>query len=169
METKNELRLIRVRLDEKLISRPAAETEDVEIARSDYLSNDAQPEKRVPTMTLWLLQDWWIKYGVQLALTTAEKTFFTSNGLAIKIPFPTVIGKSTFTADLAVRSYDLCSLNISCRLAIRNRIPMSSDVVKACENQDSATVRDLLLQHKFGPNDMTEDFRPLLWVCLFLW
>jgi hypothetical protein len=169
VETKNELRLIRVRLDEKL-SRPAAETEDVEIARSDnYFPNDAQPDKRVPTMTLWLLQDWWIKYGVQLALTTAEKTFFTSNVLVIKIPFPTVIGKSTFTADLAVRSYDLRSPNISCRLAIRNRIPMSSDIVRACENQDLATVRDLLLQHKFGPNDMTEDFRPLLWVSLLLW
>ena len=49
-------------------------------------------------------------------------------------------------------------------MAMRRIIPASSDIVKACESQDLVKVRDLLLQHKAGPNDMTEDYRPLLWV-----
>jgi hypothetical protein len=155
---RHELRLIWAILDQRLTG--PAEQESFETTRSDSdLSNHAQPDNRVSTMTLWLLQDRWINHGVQLALTTVERTFFTSMTLAIKIPVPTVTGKSTFIADLAVRPP-----NITCHLAIRKRIPMSSDIVKACESQDLATVRHLLLRHKFGPNDMTEDCRPLLWV-----
>lgn len=109
METKasadgirNELRLIRVTMDEKLTG--PTETEDIEITR-----------------------------------------------------FPKVIRKSTFSVDRLV---------VLRGLATGNTIPMSSDIVKACESQNFATVRDLLLQHKFGPNDLTEDYRPLLWVRL---
>jgi len=77
----------------------------------------------------------------------------------------TVMGKSTFTVDMAVRqSYPFRLPDVTCRLAIRKIIPMSSDIVKACESKDLATVKDLLLRHRYGPNDMTEDFRPLLWV-----
>jgi len=115
-------------------------------------------------MTLWLLQYWWIKYGVQLALAKAEKTFFTPYNLALKMPIPTITGKSTITIDLVVRNYLLRPPDISCRMAMRRIIPASSDIVKACESQDLVKVRDLLLQHKAGPNDMTEDYRPLLWV-----
>lgn len=173
METKNsadgvrsELRPILAILDRKFTR--SAETKSVEITRSDNsLLSHARPDNRVPTTTRWMRRFWWIKYGVQLALTTTEKTFFTSNALAIKLPIPTVIGKSTFTADLSVRSYNVpCLPDMSCRLAIRKIIPMSSDIVKACESQDLGTVKDLVLCRRHGPNDMTEDYRPLLWVRL---
>ena len=121
-------------------------------------SYQLQPEKQVST------RSWWIKYGVQVALTTAEKAVFTACNLAIKVPVPTVMGKSTFTFDLAARSYVLRCPDMSFRMAMRRFIPMSSDIVKACESQDLVTVRDLLLRHKAGPNDLTEDYRPLLWV-----
>lgn len=80
------------------------------------------------------------------------------------MPVPTVMGRSTFTLDLAARSYIPRFPDISFRMAMRRFIPMSSDIVKACESQDLVTVGDLLLRHKAGPNDLTEDFRPLLWV-----
>ena len=163
----NELRQIWAILDRKFTI--PAETKGFEITRSDsYLSSHSQPDNRVTTTTLWLLQNWCIKYGIQLALTAVEKTFFTSYALNIKIPIPTAIGKFTFTAGLAVQSYGLHLPDISYSLSIKNIIPTSSDIVKACENQDLPTVKDLLLRHKYGPNDVTEDYRPLLWVRLLL-
>jgi hypothetical protein len=147
-------------VDRKFTNSPEFTTSE------NFLSSHAQLETRVLTSTRWMLQEWWIKYGVQLALTSVERTFFTSNALAIKIPILTVMGKSTFTIDLAARRYVLRLPNISCRLAIRNIIPMSSDIVKACKSQDLSAVKDLLLRRRYGPNDVTEDQRPLLWVRL---
>lgn len=164
---RSELREIRAILDQEFTR--SSETNSVENASSDDLLDPPEPENRVSTRTLWLLPDRWFKYGVQLALTSVEKTYFTSNALAIKMPIPIVVMGSTFMVDLTVRNYvlglpDMSSL--SCRLAIRNLIPESSEIVKACESQDLATVKDLLLRHRHGPNDMTKDFRPLLWVRL---
>lgn len=157
--------LSRVVLGQKR-ARPA-ERKDFETAKSGGYPFYAQLDVR--TMTLWLLPYWCIMYGAQLAMITTHRTGFTSNALAIKwpiIPFRTVIGKFTFIANLTVRICDIHPLDTAYRLAIRRIIPLSSDIVKACENRDLATVQGLLECRKYGPNDMTEDYRPLLWVRL---
>ena len=163
---RSEIRQVRAILDRNFTT--STERNSLDITRPDsFSSNHTQPENRIRTTTRWILQNGWIDYGVQLALTSIERTHFTSNILAVKIPIPSVVGKSALIVDLSVRSCALGLPDISCRLLARNIIPMSAEIVKACETQDLATVKYLLQRRRYGPNDITEDFRPILWVSCY--
>jgi hypothetical protein len=53
---------------------------------------------------------------------------------------------------------------ISSNIRMRNVIPASSEIVRACKEGNLVTVRDLFKRGKARPNDMTDEQHPILFV-----
>jgi hypothetical protein len=83
----------------------------------------------------------------------------------LTVPVSILQRKITFLLCIQLmRNMSFCP-NISFQILLRNVIPVSSDIIIACRGSELNRVQEILSRRKASPNDMTEDGRPLLWVC----
>lgn len=111
----------------------------------------------------WSLGD---KLGIKSLLTACKGRYFNRYGATFIAVFPLIVGNSALRLDIEFRCYYYNLFpDISCRLRPKNIVKESSEIIRACKNGNAKLVNDLLLRREAGPNDMTADFNPLLWVC----
>jgi hypothetical protein len=81
------------------------------------------------------------------------------------IGFELIIGCSIVIGfETALHTSDLSCPWISFNIRMRNVIPTSSEIVRACKEGNVGVVRKLLYRGEARPNDMTEEQHPLIFV-----
>jgi hypothetical protein len=100
-------------------------------------------------------------------MTTSHNDFQAAYDVSARLPFVTFRGNVAIALWFTVRRTWGIFPNISLLgggLTFSNVVPGDSEIVTACKAGDLLTVRDLFLQKKAAPSDMSEGDRTLLYV-----
>ena len=107
---------------------------------------------------------WVVEQCLQVLCLTARKGFSESCNFSLRIPIATITRKYALTIEVNFASYYQSWRHVDFGLGWRNIIPHDSSIIKWCLDGNLDQVKDIILRREVGPDDVTPDFRPLLWV-----
>ena len=108
---------------------------------------------------------WVVEQCLQVLRLSARKGFAESCNLSLQIPITTITRKYALTVEVNFTSYSQRWRHVDFGLGWRNIIPHDASIIKWCLDGNLDEVKKIFLRREVGPDDVTPDFRPLLWVC----
>ena len=117
-----------------------------------------------------LTDDWRALLGCDWRWTMSQNDFQRAYEFYARFPILTLSGRMAFTLSFSFRRLVGYVPNISVLgggLNFVNIVSTDAEVVRACERGDTFTVRNLFLEKKAAPNDMSDEDRTLIFVRIF--